>query len=68
MKVDASILETWEVLNNNIKNKTEEELKALLNVERKGKKRTQFLLRIYGRYNTMRTVRERRELMAETAE
>ena len=65
MKVDKSIIDTWETLNAKIKQLSEEEVEQLLKLERTGQRRTQFLLRLYGRYNTLRTVRERRELMAE---
>lgn len=61
----TNYLENWATLNDNIKKLTEQQVKDLLDVERKGEKRTQFLLRLYGRYNTLRTVRERKELMAE---
>lgn len=64
MKVDKSILENWANLNNMIMTMTEQELKVLLAAEKDGQNRTQFLLRLYGRYNTLRTVRERRELVA----
>lgn len=59
------ILESWKSLNDNIKDLDEDQVKELLDKEREGKKRTQFLLRLYGRYNTLRTIRERKELLAE---
>lgn len=65
MSVDTSLLDNWQVLNEKIKTLPEEQVEQLLNIERKGQRRAQFLLRIYGRYNTLRTIRERRELMAE---
>lgn len=60
-----SLLDNWQVLNKYISKITEEQAWALLNNERADKKRPQFLLRLYGRYNTMRTQRERSELLAE---
>lgn len=63
--MEIDYLENWAILNDNIKRLPENEVKKLLDKERKGLKRTQFLLRLYGRYNTLRTLRERKELMAE---
>lgn len=60
-----SILENWQALNEGIKELTEEQVEKLLTQERNGLRRTQFLLRLYGRYNTLRTVRERKEILAE---
>lgn len=40
-------------------------LAALLAKENKGKRRTQFLLRIHSRYNVMRLKRERMELLGK---
>lgn len=65
MTVDKKILENWKTLNDNIKQLSEEEIEQLLKLERKGERRTQFLLRLYGRYNTLRCVRERKEILAE---
>ena len=41
----------------------EEELAALLAYERDNKRRINFLLKIYGRYNKVREARERNELL-----
>jgi len=60
-----SILDTWKSLNDGIQDLEEEQVKALLEYERDNLKRIQFLLRIYGRYNTLRTIRERKELVSE---
>ena len=53
----------WATLNEDLHYLTEVECWALLKAEQKGKKRLQFLLRIYGRANRMRTQRERNELL-----
>ena len=53
----------WVTLNEDLHYLTEVECWALLKAEQKGKKRLQFLLRIYGRANRMRTQRERNELL-----
>lgn len=65
MKVDVTILDNWQALNDGIRSLSEDHVKQLLELEKSGQRRTQFLLRLYGRYNTLRTVRERKELMAE---
>ena len=46
---------------------TEEVLQAMLDREVNNRKRLQFLLRIHGRYNKLRTTRERNELMTTAA-
>jgi hypothetical protein len=55
-------LDNWGKLNEFLKQATEEQCTELLKLEKKGKKRLQFKLRIYGRLNKMRTERERNEL------
>ena len=57
------LLQNWAVLNTHLTKLSEKECAELLKREKKGKKRFNFLLRIYGRYNRLRTVRERAELM-----
>jgi hypothetical protein len=59
-------LENWSKLNEFLKQATEEQCAELLKLEKKGKKRLQFKLRIYGRLNKMRTTRERNELAGAT--
>lgn len=58
-------LENWDTLNSYVQELTEEELKELLLEEKKGQKRLAFLIRIYGRYNKLRTIRERNELITD---
>lgn len=65
MATKVILLESWAALNKGISKLNEQEAKALLDAERKGQQRHSFLLRIYGRYNTLRTKRERKELLAE---
>lgn len=64
MSKQINYLETWATLNEHVQTLGEEELWDLLEKERKGEARTQFLIRIYGRYNKLRTIRERKELLA----
>lgn len=54
---------TWKTLNECIMDLNEEQCWDLLDQEKKGKKRIQFLARIYGRASKLRIQRERRELM-----
>lgn len=65
MKVDKTILDNWQLLNDKIKELSEEEVKQLLTIERNGQRRTQWMLRLFGRYNILRTVRERKEMLSE---
>lgn len=64
-KDKTEILDNWKALNEGLKQLAEDEAYRLLQVERSDKKRLQFLLRLYGRFNTLRTIRERAELAAE---
>lgn len=54
---------TWDELNAKLRTVDEKECERLLRAERAGKARTQYLLRIYGRFNVLRTERERREML-----
>lgn len=63
MVKEIDILQDWVTLNDNIMDKTEEECFKLLTRAKKEKKGVSFLLRIYGRYNVLRTLRERSELV-----
>jgi hypothetical protein len=56
-------LANWGALQEALREVSEEECWRLLAEEKAGKNRVQFLLRIYGRANRLRTERERRELM-----
>lgn len=58
-------LENWTNLNLALRSIDEAQAKKLLSKEREGKKRINFLLRIYGRYNRLRSDRERRELLQQ---
>jgi len=62
---DINYLETWASLNAHVQTLDEAKLKSLLKQELRGEKRTQFLIRLYGRYNKLRTIRERREMLAK---
>jgi len=64
--MDANtVLATWRTLNEALPNLSEDELFKLINKEQAGQRRTRFLDRIYGRYNLVRALRERRELFRE---
>lgn len=56
-------LQNWTNLNLALRSVDEVSAKKLLDAEKKGKQRIQFMLRIYGRYNRLRSDRERRELL-----
>ena len=64
MKVDIvnPILTTWLKLNKAMKTAPESLCVALLEEERNGRRRAQFLRRIHCRLNKMRALRERAEL------
>lgn len=55
----------WRDLNKYLMQLTEDELLKMLNEERNGARRASALTRIHQRYSTMRTIRERNELLAE---
>ena len=55
----------WRELNKYLMQLTEEELLKMLNEERAGARRLSALARIHQRYNALRNVRERNELIAE---
>ena len=60
---------TWQLLQSSLSHDSidEETLEAMLAREVENKKRLQFLLQIHGRYNKLRTTRERNELMTQAA-
>jgi len=64
MSEQAQCLRTWATLNAHVKKLTESELSWLLQLELAGEARTQFIIRIYGRFNRLRTIRERKELLS----
>ena len=70
MAKNDDALNTWKSLNEALQSDEtgEEECLRLLQVERKNQRRLQFMLRLYGRYNKLRTERERRELAAVAAQ
>lgn len=55
-------LANWGNLNDALRAATETEAHTLMTAERQGKKRLQYLLRIYSRFNRERAKRERGEL------
>jgi hypothetical protein len=61
-----AVLQNWGACNDYLRDATEDEAKALLTVEQKGKRRVQYVLRIHARYNSQRAKRERAELLAAT--
>jgi hypothetical protein len=58
-------LTNWRSLTDALAEATEEQCKQLLDAERDGAARLTFIQRIYGRYNTLRDERERRELAGD---
>lgn len=56
---------SWRKLNDTLSTKTEAEIAALLAFELKGLKRVSILERLHQRYTTLRTTRERIELLKE---
>lgn len=61
-RVTAAALNTWDSCNDMLRDATEEEALEMLNMERSGKARQQYLIRIHARYNLKRGARERSEL------
>jgi hypothetical protein len=62
--IDADALSTWIILNDTLRGADEDVCQRLLKLERKGRRRKQFLKRIHSRLNKARADRERLELMA----
>jgi len=56
-------LATWEGLNTFLRTASEKQAKQLLDMERKGKRRIQYLMRTHARFNRERAQRERTELL-----
>ncbi len=63
LKKELGSSQTWLELQESLKVATEEDCQTLLKQEKKGRQRVQYLLRIYGRFNVLRTERERSELL-----
>lgn len=55
-------LEDWIALNEVLKTCTEDEAVELMDTEKAGKNRLQFIKRIHSRFNKLRYQRERKEL------
>lgn len=60
--ITEPVLKTWIALNNVIRKADEAECLRLLQAERSGRRRQQFMLRIHSRLNRVRRERERREI------
>ena len=58
-----NLLDNWMELNATAKDMGEDELAALIIAERKGQCRPNILLRLHGRYNKLRGLREKSEIM-----
>lgn len=56
---------TWRWLNANAHKLTEDEAQEMLATEMNGARRPDIIRRLHQRYSTLRTTRERDELMAE---
>lgn len=63
--VTNPILKSWLVLNDHLRDASEEACQSLIAEELAGRKRKQFLKRIHSRLNKVRADRERTELGAQ---
>jgi hypothetical protein len=54
---------SWPDLQTMVMKATEDGCLKMLEAEKSGKKRPQYLLRIHGRYNVLRAKRERKDLL-----
>ena len=61
-------LTNWETCNDFLRGASEKDAEAMLTVEKGGKRRVQYLLRIYARFNRERARRERSELLSKSGE
>jgi hypothetical protein len=59
------MLSTWRTVIESITKLSEEEAAQAIEFEQNGAKRRDIIMRLYGRYNRMRTERELRELLEE---
>lgn len=59
----ARVLSNWGELNKELNVLTEQELNSLIQRERAGKQRNAYLSRLHGRFNKLRAIRERQELL-----
>lgn len=64
----ASELENWRSLVDALPDADEAKCEALIKEERDNQNRPTFINRIYGRYNVLRSERERRELTGASRE
>lgn len=62
----GGVLNNWESCNNFLRDCTEEQAAQLLEMEKQGKRRVQYLLRIHARFNRERAKRERSELLQKS--
>lgn len=62
IKVSSPHLRTWTALNDALRDAGEAACTRLLELEKAGRRRKQFILRIHSRLNHVRRDRERREL------
>ena len=67
-KTEINYLENWHTLNSYIQHLDEEKIVELLEQEKKSGQRPAFLLRLYGRFNKLRTTRERQQLLTNIVE
>jgi hypothetical protein len=58
-----NLLDSWMELNAAVKDMAEDELSALITAERKGQCRPNILLRLHGKMNKLRGLREKSEIM-----
>ena len=63
MSVLKQALNDWRSLNRMITDMREDQVLAMLEMEKAGQRRTTVLERLHARYNTLRVARERKELL-----
>lgn len=64
MAKQIDYLENWVVLNKHVQKLDEDTLRKLIDKEKKGHNRPQFLVRLHGRYNRLRAQREKKEILS----
>jgi hypothetical protein len=58
-------LHNWTMLNDSLPDLSEQEVKQMLDFEMQYENRKTFLERLHARYNTLRVMRERSEMLAK---
>ncbi len=66
-KVRVDLLDNWMGLNAEVKTMSEDEAESLIQHERENRCRPNVILRLHGRFNKLRGIREKSELMRPLA-